>query len=284
MPFWLLAFFAALWLSPAWAAAPTIDGTCQTGAASTACPANAVAPASSITVTFSTVASAGCLVLFISNTENDGNANVAVSSVAKTSGTGTVGTFTKRGSTVTGSGTGPDGNRTLGIEEWSAAYTTALSSAVITVTMASSAAVIVTQGMAVTGTNGNGCTFDPSPRATASGNMTTATLTLTQSTTKANDILFYGISTEAVVGAQYGSFGGVQSNYYTLTNQSTSSGCCGNSLDGGYLGVTAVQSSISTVAAVGGDGAWFAVAFADALTADAVGTAGTRRSLTGAGN
>src|SRR5271165_6505202 len=249
--------------SPAWAASPAPDGTCGTGAASTACPVSAFAATATSSITVSTTAAAGCLVVFVSNSDN---AKYTVSSLAQTSGVGTLGAFTQR-SALSGVGAGADGSHTTSLEEWYAPYTAQLSSAVITVTMSHTVAAGMIQGMAVTGAYGNGCAFDPaSSPPIVSGAMTASGLTLTQTTTQADDLLFSDLTAEAYANPAVGTFGGV-SGSVLATGTAANGACCSNSNGANKLAVSSPQSSFATVAKIAGSYTFFGIALADALTA-----------------
>ena len=180
-------FFAVLSMSKDASATPSIDGTCS-GASGTACPTTPFS-GTSATITVSTGAAAGCLVVAAFNEAPGTGSSIPVASVAKTGGTGTVGAFSKRDG-VSGNGPGAFGASRDDLEVWAAPYTSALSGALITVAWAASVDNGILQGVAVTGTYGDGCSWDSSPGSSAYSAWTDGVApALRQATNQAHDLL-----------------------------------------------------------------------------------------------
>lgn len=255
------------------AASPTPDGTCGTGAASTACPtATPTTRTTTATAVVSTSSAAGCLIVIAGNEVTSSPSNT-VTSVAASGGSGTVGSFTRRVG-IPGTGAGQYGTSWDDLEEWYAPYTSALSSVNVTVTWGATFDAAVVQVLAITGTYGNGCAFDSTP-ANAFQGTTTGTpntiLSTTQSTTNPDDILIGAIGFQAGVAPNRGSWGGTTPT--TLAGSGTFGNPSGDtfaySMGVPYYVVSTTQSSTTVQLQMTGTLAVNAYGIIDALTADA---------------
>jgi hypothetical protein len=237
-------------------ASPTVDGK--------AVNSTVAAGATSGTVTLTTTNANDIIVIAVAleNTTAQGSTN-KVTSVAKTSGTGTVGSFTQRSAS---DGNSSNGNAFQGLEVWWAVATTALTSAVFTVhsNIATDDMVIVAFG--VSGVGSTSAPWDPNASLTVA-NINTSTVATTQtskstSTTNADDlIVWFSCDTNGVAPAAPTGFSAVESATNALGTLEVSLGVHTKSVSATQTSQTYTSSSSAS---------WVVVM--DALTADAPAT------------
>ena len=180
---------ALLWASPAAATSPALDtnaNACAVGGA--ACPTKQFTGTSGATAGITSNGTSGCLVVLVSAENSGSNVSPSVSSVT---GGSNVGTFTKRGTPMTGNSTGFFGAQSDDTEVWYAAFTAALSANVVTVTMSAATDGVAFAVLVVTGTFNGGCSWDSHAQNTAIASWTSGVgPSLTQVTNQADDFLF----------------------------------------------------------------------------------------------
>ena len=180
-----------LWASPAAAISPpTVDlNNSACGAGGTACPTQQFHNTTSgATAGITSNGTSGCLVVLV-GAENPGSGNSPT--VSGITGGSNVGTFTRRGSRVTGNSTGTFGAQSDDSEVWSAAFTAALSANVVTVTMSATTDGVAFTVLVVTGTFNGGCAWDTHAQNTATAAWTSGVSpSLNQTTNQVDDFLF----------------------------------------------------------------------------------------------
>lgn len=260
MNFRYLLLVPFLWATPAFAASPSPDGTCNTGASATACPTvNGGSTFTGATVT-TTGGAGGCLIAII-GLQNISTAAPTVSSISSTNTTG----WAKRASVT-------DAHNDL--EEWSGTYSGTLSAEALTITL--SASVTANAGfqlMAVKGTH-SGCSFDSHAATTSStASMSSGVVSMTQTTSQADDLLIsMSWNGNGVFGAYTsGTFNSVAG---TIVGSGVQNGS-GSGNDGNFgifeLGVSATVSAVTDTQTNNGSSTGTGLSITDALTADAAG-------------
>ena len=227
----------------------TIDGTPATN--------NTWSGSASGTITSSTTGSVGTYVVVVYN-ESTVTPSLTLSSVTA-SGL----TFTKR-IQIANTGAGEVGTSWNDLEIWTAPYSSALASKVITMALSASTDDACVVGFGVSGGN----TATPWDSSTPGQNTSTTpvnTLSVAQSTSNTNDMLLLAGGLQAqgnpIVSGNFGSTSATS----IILSGANSGGTNACSLGVQYLNVSATQSAIDDTMMNAGGGAWLGIA--DALVA-----------------
>jgi hypothetical protein len=261
-----MRFLAALLLAlafsgPAYAAAPTLDGTVAT--------AHAGSSAGTPTITVSSTSANDVVIVQVAAVKNGNSPIPSVSSVTDACGGLT---WAQRSQVQTPAGSG--GGWNTDIEMWWAPSTGILSSCVITVHFAAGVDNYGLVAYAVNGFTDITHPWDSNGGLpySATGNANPGvTLSVSATTTQNNDFVIANYA-NAGSGSGY-----VPSGYTALASFSDGGGCCFITVNPGYKAITSALSSTTITTATAGPNNTGQGLVVDALTADAggVGAGGT---------
>lgn len=224
---------------------------------------------SSGAITVSSSGASGCLLVVVA-TESKSSPSIKVSGVAKSGGSGTLGSFTLRKG-IAGSGAGQWGTSYDDVEIWSAPYSSQLANAVVNVSFSGTFDNANIQGLAVKGTY-SGCSFDTQSAASAQATMSGSppSVSTTQTTSQAHDLLIAVGATQAISnsGSYPATFGGGVTGAIAGTAATSAGGSWAVAMNVSYAGISVTQAAATTSARFVSK-PYNGYVIADALTGDA---------------